>query len=112
MLRTPWIAKRTNKSIWEQVGRRYTLENKITKRKLTYSGHVMRSDASLEKALILAMSDGKRKRGRPRTRWLDKIKEATGLNMQQLAELTRDRNEWRKKVMAVTRGRIRPDGTR
>jgi hypothetical protein len=72
----------------------------------------MRRDASLEKALILAMSDGKQRRGKPRTRWMDKIKEATGLDMQQLAELTRDRNEWRKKVMAVTRGRIRPDGTR
>ena len=112
MLRISWTAKRTNISIWEQVGRQYTLENEITKRKLTYFGHVMRSDDSLEKALILAMSDGKRKRSRPRTRWMDIIKEVTGLNMQQLAVLTRDRNEWRKKVMAVTRGRIRPDGTR
>ena len=112
MMRIPWTAKKTNMSIWEQVGRQSTLENEIMKRKLTYFGHVMRSDASLEKALILAMSDGKRKRGRPRTRWMDEIKEATCLNMQQLAKLARERSEWRKKVMAVTRGRIRPDGTR
>jgi hypothetical protein len=42
MLRIPWTAERTSISIWEQVGRQYTLENEITKQKQTYFGHVMR----------------------------------------------------------------------
>jgi len=65
----------------------------------------MRSN-SLEKDMIVAMGEGQRKRGRPRSRWLDGIEEDTGMSLQELTETTRDRTEWRRKVMMVTRGRM------
>ena len=53
----------------------------------------MRSN-SLEKDMIVAMGEGQRKRGRPRSRWLDGIEEDTGMSLQELTETTRDRTEW------------------
>ena len=55
--------------------------------------------------MIVAMGDGQRKRGRPRTRWLDGIEENTSMPLQQLTEVTRNCTRWREKVMTVTRGR-------
>jgi exonuclease III len=111
MLRISWTAKRTNKSITDEIDPGSSLENIIARQKLTYFGHVMRSNG-LEKDIMTGMGEGKRERGRPRTRWLDEIKERTGLSLQELKEAVRDRVGWRGKVMDVTRGRHRPDGTR
>ncbi|PIK50835.1 putative bromodomain and WD repeat-containing protein 3-like [Apostichopus japonicus] len=58
------------------------------------------------------MGDGSRKRGRPRARWMDGFKQATGLTLDRLRGATRSRKDWRIKVMVITRGRTRLDGTR
>jgi ribosomal protein L7/L12 len=111
LLRIAWTAKRTNASIREQLGISTMMSEQIAERKLKYFGHVMRGDG-LEKAVMMGMGGGKRERGRPKIRWLDEIKELTGLSLQELKEAVRDREKWRNIVRTVTRGRTRPDGTR
>ena len=71
----------------------------------------MRADG-LEKTIMMGMGEGKRNRGRPRRRWLDEVVQTTGMSLQQLKEAVRDRVGWRGVVMEVTRGLLRPDGTR
>jgi hypothetical protein len=110
MLRIPWTAKRTNASIKEEIGAPLPLMNVIIKQKLSYFGHVMRSDG-LEKSIMTGMGEGARGRGRPRTRWLDEVQKSTGLSLQELKEATRDRDGWRRLVLDVTRSRLRLDGT-
>ena len=67
-----------------------TLEDRIAKHKLSYFGHVMRSNG-LEKSVVLGMGEGKRGRGRPRIRWMDEIKECTGLTLKDLTSAVSDR---------------------
>jgi hypothetical protein len=111
LLRIPWTAKRTNASIRKQLDINSLLSDYIAKQKLKYFGHVMRGDG-LEKAVMIGMGGGKRGRGRPRMRWLDEIKQLTGLSLQELKEKVRDREAWRSIIMTATEGRNRPDGTR
>ena len=80
------------------------------KQKLSYFGHIVRS-TGLEKAIMLGMGKGQRKRGRPRRRWLDDVQDITGLSLQEAKEVVRDCCKWRQKVMEVTKGRLQPDGT-
>ena len=92
MLRIQWTAMRTNMSIKEEIGITSSLNNMATKQKLSFFGHVMRNDG-LKKSVMMDIGEGKRGRGRPRTRWLDEIKECTDLSLQELKEATRDRND-------------------
>ena len=72
LLRIPWTARRSNQSILKEFSRGISLEGMMLKLKLQYFGHLMRRDDSLEKTLMLGGIGGRR-RGRPRTRWLDGI---------------------------------------
>ena len=101
-----------NISIIEQIKPSLPLEAKIMWQQLNYFGHIMRADDSLEKSIMVGMGDGSRKRGRPRARWMDGVKQATGLTLDGLRGATRSRKDWRMKVMVITRGRTRLDGTR
>jgi hypothetical protein len=74
MLRISWTEKRTNASIQQQLNIKTSLVNRIRRNKLVYFGHIMRSN-SLEKYMIVVMGDVQRKRGRPKSRWLDGIEE-------------------------------------
>jgi hypothetical protein len=111
MLGIKWTDKITNASVRKQIGTNEMLEDRVKRQKLSYFGHVVRSD-TLEKNIMLGMGEGKRSRGRPKMRWMDEILEVTGLSLPKLLEATRNRLAWRSKVMEITRGRIRPDGTR
>jgi len=102
MLWIPWTAKRSNTSILGEIKEKMSLVHKVLKHKLTYFGHVVRSDG-LEKTFMFG-------RGRPRRRWMDEVMETTGLL--KLKEAARDRVGWRDVVRVVTRGHLRPDGTR
>ena len=73
LLRVPWTAKRSNQSILKEVSPEYSLEGLMLKLKLQYFGHLMRRTASLEKTLMLGKTEGGRRRGRQRLRWLDGI---------------------------------------
>jgi len=78
VLRVTWVAKRTNKSILQQAGTTTSFLNLIAKPKLSYFGHVMIGD-ELEKSIMMGMGDEIRGRGRPRPRWMDEVREMTGL---------------------------------
>ena len=78
---------KTNKTIFERIKPKTSLEGKITKQRLSYFGHIMR-DNSLETTLMPSMVSRRRKRGSQRTRWMDTIKTDTNLHMK---EAVRDR---------------------
>jgi hypothetical protein len=101
ILRVPWTKKRTNLSVLEDVKPKRSLEATILRLKLRYFGHVMRAKRSLERDIMLGQVTGQRKQGKPRMRWLDSIKEATGLRLEDLREAVQDR----KKKMAYAGGR-------
>ena len=72
-LERTWIARRSNQTILKEINPRISLEGMMLKLKLQYFGHLMRRADSLEKTLMLGGIGGKRRRGRPRMRWLDGI---------------------------------------
>ena len=73
LLRVPWTARRSNQSILKEIIPGISLEGMMLKLKLQYFGHLMRRVDSLEKTLMLGVIGGRRRRGRPRMRWLDGI---------------------------------------
>ena len=112
LLRIPWTARRTNKSVIEEIKASNPLETLKKKQQLSYFGHIVRRENSLEKSIMLGMGGGTRKRGRPRARWLDDIKAVTKCTLNELCGSARDRDAWRKMIMAIIRSRTRLDGTR
>jgi len=79
-----------------------TLQQTALRRKLGLFGHVMRSDG-LEKGMMLAHGNGRRRRGRPRRKWMDEIREVTGMKMVELRDVTTERKQWRRMVKRVAR---------
>ena len=110
LLGVPWTARRTNESILNQIKPKLSLEAMILKQKLSYFGHVMRTENSIEKAIMLGKVEGARRRGRPKMRWMDGIKESTGMTLQELKEKVQERKCWRDYTYRVTRSRKRLDG--
>ena len=73
LLRVPWTARRSNQFILKEISPRISLEGMMLKLKLQYFGHLMQRVDSLEKTLLLGGIGGRRRRGRPRMKWLDGI---------------------------------------
>jgi len=107
ILRVPWTEKRTNFSVLEEVKPKRSLEATTLRLKLRYFGHVMRAEGSLEGDIMLGQVAGYRRQGKPPMRWLDSIKEATGLRLDALKEAVQDRKKWRMLVEEKTRNRER-----
>ena len=72
-MRVPWTARRSNKYILKGISPEYSLEELMLKMKIQYFGHLMGITDSLEKTLMLGKTEGRRRRGRQRMRWLDGI---------------------------------------
>ena len=72
-MRVPWTARKSNKSILKEINPEYSLEGLMLKLKLQYFGYLLRRADSLEKALMLGKTEGRRRRGQQRMRWLDGI---------------------------------------
>ena len=111
LLNISWTDHITNKDVLERVGNPTALLCEIVKLKLSFFGHIIRSDG-LEKTIMLGMTEGARRRGRPRRRWLDDIQDETELSIEKLIRTAEDRRKWKSLSITVTRIRQRIGGTR
>ena len=103
LLRVPWTARRSNQSILNEVSPGCSLEDMMLKLKLQYFGHLMRRVDSLEKTLMLGGIGVRRRRGRPRMRWLDGIIDLMNMSLSELRELVMDREAWRDAIHGVAK---------
>ena len=102
-----WTAKKTNEWVLNKAGVKRELLDTVKARKLAYYGHTMTKQGScLEKEIMQGTMPGARRRGRPRTAWMDNIKTWTGLSMEESVRMTEDRDKWRKYVHGVADPRI------
>ena len=102
-MRVPRTARRSNQSILKEISPEYSLEGLMLKLKLQYFGHLMQRVDSLEKALMLGGTGGRRKRGQQRMRWLDGITDLMGVSLSEFREMVMDREAWCAAIHGVTK---------
>ena len=100
-MRASWIARRSNQSILKEINPEYSLEGLILK--LQFFGHLIQRVNSLKKTPMLGKTEGKRKRGWQRMRWLDSITDSMDTNLSKLWEIVNEEGAWCAAVHGITK---------
>ena len=102
-MRVPWTARRSNQLILKEINPESSLEGLMLKLKLQYFGHLTLRADSLEKTLMLGKTEGRRRRGWQRMRWLDGITDPVDMGLSKPWEMVKGRETWRAAVHGITK---------